>query len=81
MNPLRDYYDGLRDAPVPARLLAETPGEAFTRRFVHNLSWAAAGLALALLVASVPTPVDGGQTQARVHAIVSRVALNTEMDR
>ena len=57
-DPLAAYYDGIRNAPVPARLLAETPPEAFLRRLTVNLVWASAALVMVLLLTALPTSVD-----------------------
>lgn len=81
MDPLRDYYDALRDAPVPARLMAETPPETFVRKLLHNLSWVAAGLTLCLALATLPTPVDGVAAERQARAISLRVALRAEAER
>ena len=81
MDPLREYFDGLRDAPVPARLMAETPPEAFARRTCYNLAWAAAGLALALAVSALPVAPDAGSASVAARELSNRVALRTEAER
>ncbi len=78
MDPLRDYFDGIKDAPIPARLMAETPPEAFLRKLTLNAAWAAAGLALVLLVTAIPTPTDSRAAVRAARAIDRRVALNLE---
>ncbi len=78
MDPLRDYFDGLRDAPVPARLLAETPPEAFLRKLTVNCAWAAAGLALVLAVSAMPTRTDRPMAEVTARQLV---ALQTEVRR
>ena len=57
-DPLAAYFDGIKDAPVPARLMAETPPETFVRRLAGNLTWVSAALALVLILTALPTPVD-----------------------
>ncbi len=77
MDPLRDYFDGLRDAPVPARLMAETPQETFSRKLASNLAWVAAGVALCLALGALPTPVDPQKAERQAQALSQRVALRT----
>lgn len=81
MDPLRDYFEGIKDAPVPARLLAETPPEAFVRRLTVNLAWATAGLALVLLVSSLPAMPDTMAASVSARELSRRVALRTEAGR
>ena len=75
MDPLQGYFEGLRDAPVPARLMAETPPQAFARKLVHNLAWASAGVTLCLALGALPTPVDGAKAERQAQAVSQRVAL------
>jgi hypothetical protein len=79
MDPLRDYFDGIKDAPVPARLMAETPPEAFLRKLTLNAAWAAAGMVLVLLVTAIPTPTDSRAAARTAQAIDHRVAMNLEV--
>ena len=79
-DPLAAYYDGLKDAPIPARLMAETPPEALLRRLTANLVWASAALALVLLLTALPTPVDEAGAN-RVARSLNLVALRREIGR
>ena len=81
MDPLRDYFDGIKDAPVPARLLAETPPEAFVRRLAVNLAWATAGLALVLLVSSMPASPNSATASVEARELSTRMALRMETGR
>ena len=74
-DPLVVYYDGIRDAPVPARLMAETPPEAFVRRLVGNLAWASAAMALVLILTALPTPVDPAAAEASARDLSYRLAM------
>lgn len=78
MDPLRDYFEGLKDAPVPARLMAETPPETFLRKLTWNAAWAAAGLILVLLVAAIPTPTDERAAVRTARALNRQVAMSFE---
>ena len=79
-DPLAAYYDGLKDAPIPARLMAETPPEAFVRRLTANLAWASAALALVLLLTALPTPVDEAGANRAARSL-NLVALRREIGR
>lgn len=81
MDPLKEYYEGVRDAPVPARLMAETPPEAFLRRLSTDLAWAAAGVALVLATMAVPTTPDLPTARTAAHALGSQVAMRIEVGR
>lgn len=81
MDPLQEYFDGIKEAPIPRRLMAETPPEAMTRRLAVNALWATAALALVLAVSTLPAPTDARAANRAARSLGARVALRSEVER